>query len=225
LTGPWIGIIFQRFNHGKRANRPEGRGAKLQGLTRRNESLEGSQLPMSRIERHPSPRTVSREIAITLVEVLVSLSVLTVGFLSLVATIAQNSRLQRVTHEKHIAVAGAESILEDLRRSDFREILDDFGPSGTPGPGFDLVGLNALADDVDGHVGHISFILDETAVDSVAAAFELPRDLNGDGDSCDSNVSAGYRILPIRIIVEWTGAGGESRIEVRAVLTGREDSE
>jgi type II secretory pathway pseudopilin PulG len=166
-----------------------------------------------------------RSAGIALVEILVALSVLAIGFLSLVATLAQNARLQRLTHEKHLAILGAESVLEDLRRGEFRTLASRYGPSGSPGPDFDLVGLNPRSTDPDGHVGRISFLLDETASDPIAAAFELPRDLNGDGDALDVHVAADYRILPGRIVIEWAGAGGDSRIEVRALLIDSEDSE
>jgi type II secretory pathway component PulJ len=162
------------------------------------------------------------ENGIALVEILVALSLLAIGFLSLVATLAQNARLQRITHEKHLAVLGAESILEDLRRADFRELVAEYGGSKRH---FDLVGLSPQSGDADGRVGRILFVLDETATDSVAQAFELPRDLNGDGDALDASVKADYRILPVRIQVDWHGAGGNSTIEVRAVLIAPEDVE
>jgi len=165
---------------------------------------------------------VPAQSGIALVEILVALSLLAIGFLSLVATLAQNARLQRLTHEKHLAVLGAESILEDLRRTDFNQLVATHAGSEQH---FDLTGLSAREGDGDGHVGRIFFVLDETANDSVAKAFELPRDLNGDGDALDKNVAADYRILPVRIQVDWTGVGGASSIEVRAVLIGPEDSE
>jgi hypothetical protein len=171
-----------------------------------------------------TPRPARGDAGLALVEILVALSLLAIGFLSLVATLAQNARLQRITHEKHLAVVGAESILEDLRRADFRSVVTEFGSGASPGPNFDLVGLAARPGDVDGRVGRISFILDETAADTVAKQLGLPRDLNGDGDALDTSVKADYRMLPVRIEVEWSGAGGDSRIEIRGMLFGPEDS-
>jgi hypothetical protein len=162
---------------------------------------------------------------VALVEILVSLTLLAVGMLSLIATLAQNSRLQRATHEKHLAAMGAESVLEDLRRAEFGDLLVDYGPGGSPGPHFDIRGLSARSSDADGHVGRLSFLRDETATDSVAGRFGLPRDLNGDGDAADINVSASYRLLPVRVEIEWSGVSGSSYLEFHAVLAQPEESE
>jgi len=169
--------------------------------------------------------SVRRAAGIALVEILVSLTLLAVGMLSLIATLVQNSRLQRATHEKHLAVVGAESILEDMRRADYGDLISTYGSGGTPGCDFDITGLNPRSSDADGHVGHLSFILDETATDPIAARFGLPRDLNGDGDATDVSVAASYRLLPVRIRIEWDGVSGASSLEFHALLTQPEESE
>ncbi len=207
---------------------PERVGRKTRGPAPAHRHRKGSQLPMSitRITRITRiDEGISRDSGIALVEILVSLTLLAVGMLSLIATLAQNSRLQRVTHEKHLAIAGAESVLEDMRRADFGELITTYGTAGSPGNNFDLIGLNARTSDADGHVGLVSFILDETATDTVAARFGLPRDLDGDGNATAINVSAGYRLLPVRIQIEWEGVGGASYLEFHAVLTRPEESE
>jgi type II secretory pathway pseudopilin PulG len=175
--------------------------------------------------RSPAETPVRGPAGIALIEILVALALLAIGFLSLVATLAQNARLQRISRERQIAVAGAESMLEELRRSDFASLTEAFGECGTKGPHFDLVGLNRRPEDADGHVGRITFLVDETATDPIAQTFGLPRDLNGDGDACDCAVLSGYRLLPVRIQLEWSGAGGKSHFEVRSVLLGTEESE
>ena len=43
------------------------------------------------------------------------------------------------------------------------------------------------------------------------------RDLNGDGD-VDDDVTADYVLLPVRLIVEWSGAGGNRSYELDLLL-------
>ncbi len=182
-------------------------------------------MPMARTTTAWTDARRAPDAGIAMLEIVVSITLLAVGLLSLVATLVQNSRLQRVTREKHQAIVAAESILEDLRRADYDTLVTDFGSGGTPGDGFDVSGLNPRSADTDGRVGRVRFVLDETATDPVASRFGLPRDLNGDGDATDSNVATSHRMVPVRIEVEWEGVTGPAFLEFHAILTRPEESE
>ena len=83
-----------------------------------------------------------------------------------------------------IGLTNPECVLLFLRRSPWTEANRS---------NFDLDGLDPRPGDFDGHVGRIELILNETATDAIAQAFELPRDRNGDGDAADPNVVATRR--------------------------------
>ncbi|MEO0653093.1 MAG: hypothetical protein AAFZ65_20625, partial [Planctomycetota bacterium] len=48
--------------------------------------------------------------------------------------------------------------------------------------------------------------------------FGLPYDLNADGAVDASDVSADYRLLPVVVEIEWTGASGDQTLEVSTWL-------
>jgi prepilin-type N-terminal cleavage/methylation domain-containing protein len=73
-------------------------------------------------------------------------------------------------------------------------------------------------------VGEITFPesggnLTETYVDSTMG---MPRDLNRDGDSADTNVSLSYKILPVKVSVRWKSMNGKDMyIEVNTFITDK----
>jgi hypothetical protein len=99
---------------------------------------------------------------------------------------------------------------------------DDPGGAGTaPGQNFDVAGLRAQPGDGDGLPGRIFFpevgnVLNETFVDPLMG-IPVPKDLNGDNDATDTNVT-NYLILPVRVVVDWRGAGGNTHLEITTFL-------
>ena len=75
--------------------------------------------------------------------------------------------------------------------------------------------------DPDGFVGEIFFPVVGTFLreDVLDPDFGTPRDLNGDGVVNGADHSLDYRMLPVRVWVEWTGEGGERELEFVAMLT------
>ena len=106
-------------------------------------------------------------------------------------------------------------------------VLDDVGLPTVPGPNFDVTGLAPRSDDPDGRVGRIVFpsidlpgggqALREDVIDARLGMAPDGRDLNGDGDALD-DVTLDYQLLPARLIVEWTGAGGDRSYELDLLL-------
>ena len=92
---------------------------------------------------------------------------------------------------------------------------DPDGPGTAPGDRFVIEGLTPPQEG-ESH-GTIEFFLDETTANGASLgepAFTftrhlgLPRDLDGDGDALDADVSDRYRILPIRVTVRWISPAG-----------------
>jgi hypothetical protein len=172
----------------------------------------------------------------SLVEVAILAVLLLVAVGGLSSAVLSSVRLARATEESARADEAARALGARMQAVEFRDIFatyngypdDDPGgvPGSAPGGAFDVRGLAPRADDPDGRVGRIVFpvvelvsgaeALREDVVD-VRLGMAAGRDLNGDGDWVD-DVTADYALLPARLIVEWSGAGGNRSYELDLVL-------
>ena len=59
--------------------------------------------------------------------------------------------------------------------------------------------------------------LSETFVDARMGMFAA-KDLNGNGSANETNVNTTYMILPVRVVVDWRGAAGDTHMEVTTYL-------
>ena len=166
----------------------------------------------------------------TLVELMVSFSVLLVVLLGFSRMLLSSRMASSTTHEATLAKEAARSMVEVLQASPLRTIyarynsdaMDD--PGGglvSPGAAFDVRGLEAPLDDADGRVGQILFPelngeLTENLNVSQYGWTDL--DLNGDGDHDDANVSLDYQFLPVLVRVSWLGAGGPGSVEFKTLI-------
>ncbi len=165
------------------------------------------------------------EIALVTVFLLVA-----VGGLS--SAVISALKLSRTTEETSIADDAARQVASDMQRTAFADVFrtyntdpDDDLP-GAPGAAFDVRGLTPRQEDPDGRVGRVLFpsvpvggveALREDVIDP-RWAMENGRDLNGD-DLIDTLDHAGdYLVLPARVVVEWTGAGGDRLVELDLCL-------
>jgi hypothetical protein len=104
---------------------------------------------------------------------------------------------------------------------------DDPGGVGTsPGSGFAVQGLDAQAGDPDGFVGRVIFPVTVgdpgvLAEDHVDAGFGMPMDLNSDGVIDKADHAGNYRLLPVRVRVEWSGPAGDRFVELDSLLSVR----
>ena len=94
------------------------------------------------------------------------------------------------------------------------------------GAGFAVEGLGPQKDDVDGLAGRISFPTPAgqpgaLREDANLADWGFPRDLDADNAVDALDHADDYRLLPIRVRIEWLGAGGSQSFELLTQLAPR----
>lgn len=177
--------------------------------------------------------TSTAERGFTLIELMVSFSALMVILLGFSRMLLSSRMASSTTHEATIAKEAARGMLETLEAANFSQVFALYNEDGSddpglansaPGKGFAVAGLAAPEGDADGLPGEILFPM---------KAGELREDLGEtwlfgpiDDLDCDGNPAgpdaddhAGdYRLLPVVVRVQWSGAGGTGTVEFRTVL-------
>lgn len=156
------------------------------------------------------------EAGFTFIEIAISSTVLSVALLAVWSTVVYCSRSNVAADQKRRAIDAAEARIEFLKAQDFDTLLEDFGPSGADE--FAVPSLDSAA----AAEGRILLYSDETNPTG-ETGLGLPRDLNGDGDALDEDVSADYRLLPVRVRIAWDGVLGPQEVEVRTLLRREEE--
>jgi hypothetical protein len=171
-----------------------------------------------------------------MVEITIVAILLLVAVGGLSGAVLSSLRLSRTTEESSIADDAARAQAARMQLETFSEIFrrynesvaDDVGLGVVPGNAFDVPGLSPRDDDADGRVGRIVFPsidlaggfqgLSEQALEPrLGMTAEAPRDLNLDGDF-DDVLTNDYALLPVRLLLEWTGAGGDRSYELDLLL-------
>ncbi len=170
-----------------------------------------------------------------LIELIVALTVLTVGLGAFVQGLISSSRLRQANDAARTATHSARMVAETLVSADFNEVFARYNasvaddPAGVdcPGAAFDVPGLDPHPSDVDGRVGEIRFPSSRgngtrlTELARLSNFAGLPRDLNLDGDVLDADVTADARVLPAVVSVVWRGStGAVQRFETTVLLGG-----
>lgn len=171
--------------------------------------------------RARSARTRQGQGGFTMLEVSLALTILVVA---LVATTASNMRVQslrRSNRDRVVAHNASRTIAENVQAISRSGVTDPGGWSnhvvtalsvgGTLGSTFDVPELTPVQGQT--HVGSIQVITDETVPDSaLSLQLGLPRDLNGDGDALDTNVSPNSHLLPVVITLRWHSQSGDQQM-------------
>lgn len=173
-------------------------------------------------------RASGRRAGLTLIELLISITVLLIGVGVVVSGLIASRNLSRTNREVTAAAAAAESVLERLRATEFRQVFAVFNddpaddPAGVEihGSGFDVPLLRAQDGDADGLAGEVLFpTLGGALREDLNDAFlGLPRDLDFDGDVDAADHAEDYQVLPVRIRIAWTGQSGDQVIELPLLL-------
>lgn len=186
--------------------------------------------PKQRARRPSSIRGVTQ------IEVLVALSVLTIGLLAHASLVVNGHTNLRLNQDRRLALEGLRLQLERLRDFEFADCFGAFDeaagndPAVAPGPHFDIPGLQPSAADADGRVGRIVF---PVAIPSVSAGLEpaltesvenprlgMPADLDGDALIDDLPKDDTYVRLPVLVEARWEGPSGEQVARLRTWLVG-----
>lgn len=161
------------------------------------------------------------------------MALLSVGLSTLLGSLVTSIRHQATIRERTLAMDAIETTLEQLSGVPFVEVFarfngidadDVLGDSiGSPGLAFDVPGLEPFPGDADGRVGRLEFPGDGSTLREDFQDVELgtPRDLNGDGVLDQADHAGDYRVLPVRIVVEWRGAAGLNRMAATTSSAGR----
>lgn len=159
----------------------------------------------------------------TMVELAIAMSMLMIGLVSAASATMRMHHLRLQNRERLMAQNALRSMGERIHAQSYRDSLDHpdtwaqtvlatFGPDGTLKGVFDVDFLNAPSEDKE-FPGTIEVIVDETTTDAVLGMeLGMPRDLNGDGDAADLDVTADACILPVVLRIEWRGQQGLQEI-------------
>lgn len=176
-------------------------------------------------------RRLGRRAGLTLIELMLALSVLTISVGAIVSGISVTNSLNRVEGERQVAMKAAIQAMESLSSTTFAEVFarfnataeDDPGDGVSPGNNFTVTGLDVRDGDADGFCGQIHFPGDGLKLreDEIDAEMGLPRDLDGDLAVDAIDHSDDYQLLPVRVRVDWAGKAGNQRIELITLLSAR----
>lgn len=167
----------------------------------------------------------------SLLELMMAISVMTVGLLGFTQALISALRAQALAREQSAATDAARRQIELLRASNFATVFQRFNDSGvddpagvtSPGASFAVSGLNARADDVDGMPGEIRFPVDPTQPESLRediadSRLGTPLDLDLDGTVDSADHGANYQILPVVVVVRWRSAAGGGQVQLETIL-------
>ena len=167
----------------------------------------------------------------TLIEVMVSVLVLTLCTWMLSTTLMASAHHADSKRERALAVNSATNLLEYLHALPFDQVFalynespedDPLGPGTAPGSHFPVEGLEPLLKDADGFVGRLLLPSPGPSLreDTDNKRLGLPRDLNGDLNVDEEDHGGDYLILPLVIEVEWQGSAGRRIFNLETILSG-----
>lgn len=171
-----------------------------------------------------------------LLDVMAAAVVLTVTIAGVSGSILVAMSQNRLNRDTAVAQQAARQLLERMESRPFNEVFaaynasvaDDAGlTQPAQGAAFDVPGLEPLAGDPDGRCGRILFpttvvgAVEQLREDAVDAALGMPRDLNGLGGIDGLDHAADYRVLPVRVRVEWRTAGRARVLDLETMLCQR----
>ncbi len=170
----------------------------------------------------------------TLVEIMISATVLVVGLLGFAQVIAYSVGSTTTNQETNLAVEAARAKIEEIQTANFDDLFalynpiggDDPGGAGTaPGNTFTVPGLQPDPNDPDGIVGQVIIPTMvgatggwEIREDFQSAGLGTPRDLSGDGVIDQLDHSGDYGIMPVQVQLQWRGVRGVSRMDFKVLV-------
>lgn len=146
------------------------------------------------------------------------MTVLLVALMAISASTYRSHTLRRHNRERVLAQNAIRSMAERVHARAYglstteenwaAELVELFSASGDIGNEFDIPGLNAVG---ALPTGSLQIVIDETTTDAeLGIDLGMPRDLNGDGDATDTDVSADAILLPVVVRADWFGVNRET---------------
>lgn len=166
----------------------------------------------------------------TLIEVTISLAVVTVAVYFLSSTVVSVLMHARSKEERSIAVDAAMNQLELMRSIPFEQVFatynrapeDDPAGHGTaPGSTFAVEGLDGTDSSLNGHAGVVILPGDGPVLreDVAIPGLTMPRDLNGDIRVDNQDHSGDFILLPVTVRVRWSGHAGVRQFQMSTLMS------
>lgn len=173
-----------------------------------------------------------RSAGLTLVEAMISTSVVAISLLATLGSIGTSMRVTRTVNEREVAQRAATAALQEMAATDFALLLatydgnaanDPDGAGTAPGDSFAVADLSPPDGVLASAMGRVTLPLvgGQVREDVVIAALGMPRDLNGDGAVDALDHSADYKVLPVLVEVSWKGVDGDASIAMPRVFAAR----
>jgi len=141
----------------------------------------------------------------SLIEVMTTVALLTLGFMGLAAGFIANARAYSRASDDIVVIHAFRQVSEVIRGTPFGEVASRYR------------GLNFQIPEIDGSV-LVNVFVDETESSPEAALLGLPRDLDGDGAAATTDVTNRYFLLPIVVEVSWKGRDGPEKKALHFLL-------
>ena len=170
-----------------------------------------------------------------MMEVSLGITVIVFSLMAMSASTLRTHALRKQNREKAVAQNAIRMVAETIQAVS-EDALRDAAPPTTTWS--DLI-VAALADSQNAAVGAtfevpelnappnvptagtIRIITDETLTDEgLGVDIGMPRDLNGDGDAADQNVTGDARIHPVVVTVTWRGPNGTQTLRQPFYVVG-----
>ena len=172
----------------------------------------------------PRRGPTSEQAGLSLVELLIALTVLTISANGLASFFTAVPRMMDEAQRKRTVMDEAMGMYEELRGQEFESLfvrynesaLDDPALGDAPGNQRILTETARSLGSGPGRPASISLFFPapasspmELREDTVDPNLGMPRDLNGDGVIDGLNHASDYVILPVRIEVKWSESGAD----------------
>ena len=171
-----------------------------------------------------------RRAGMTLTETAMAMSVMLVALMSVSAANLRTSALGRQNHERAVAMNVVRSVADRIQAFSQQALEADpttwssalvaaLSAGGAIGNKFDLAELTPQG--AAGSVGSIQVVTDETVTDqTLNLTLGMPRDLDGDAQATNADVTGTARLLPVVINVDWSGPNGTVSLRHPILLLG-----
>ena len=142
------------------------------------------------------------DVGTLLLELVISMTVVTVGLLSILSSFGAHFRAQEETGRRDTALAALENVAELVRNSPFESLYDDFHDASLEAPGLEAPAGGPAAID-------IVCLTDET---NLPVEFGFLLDLDGSGALDNNDTSLAYELMPLHLSLSYaTTSGVETR--------------